>query len=495
MVSLQTVFLNNYDLNIFVSILEKIITFFFLITLGTNFFLFNCKRWIFSQEKKINFSFFLYFFVIFLILCFFIKFYVSFTSSEQYYNLNSCINIVFVNSSIFSDTLVLLSLLVTLISWFYLSERFLFKTMFFVLYFFVFIFCTVNMVYQSNLFVMFIFFELIFIPSLFFVYKFGYSKKVEKTISFLVLWTLTGSFLVLGVFSYVYSITKSLELNNLSVFFFSDLEKSFICLLFFIGFGVKMPIWPFHYWLTKVHVEAPTGFSIFLSGFLVKTAFFCFAYTFIIFNNNIANLFCTTVTIWGCVDASIRMWGATDLKRLIAFATIQEMNLIILFLLLNQSSSFRILNIFLLVHGLLSAYLFYLVDNVQKRFHSRNITVLSGLSSVSPRLHILIWVGILIFRGFPIFVKLLIEWEILESLICVYGIYGFVIFFFINFFAVLGFCRIWFTVLYGQPSIALKKSNDVLRKDLYVGYFICFNLLVISVVAMLFIGWSYHKIF
>jgi NADH:ubiquinone oxidoreductase subunit 4 (subunit M) len=49
---------------------------------------------------------------------------------------------------------------------------------------------------------------------------------------------------------------------------------AFISFLFFIGFGVKIPVWPFHYWLTRVHVEASTGFSIFLSGFLVKAAVF-----------------------------------------------------------------------------------------------------------------------------------------------------------------------------------------------------------------------------
>jgi NADH-quinone oxidoreductase subunit M len=57
-------------------------------------------------------------------------------------------------------------------------------------------------------------------------------------------------------------------------FFFSQKEIFILSLLFFVGFGVKIPVWPFHYWLTRVHVEASTGFSIFLSGFLVKAAVF-----------------------------------------------------------------------------------------------------------------------------------------------------------------------------------------------------------------------------
>jgi len=67
-----------------------------------------------------------------------------------------------------------------------------------------------------------------------------------------------------------YSFTKA----QLALQSWEDSELFLISILFFIGFGVKIPIWPFHYWLTRVHVEASTGFSIFLSGFLVKAAVF-----------------------------------------------------------------------------------------------------------------------------------------------------------------------------------------------------------------------------
>jgi NADH-quinone oxidoreductase subunit M len=100
---------------------------------------------------------------------------------------------------------------------------------------------------------------------------------------------------------------KSLELTTLNMVKFSYLEQTFISLFFFIGFGIKIPVWPFHYWLTKVHVEAPTGFSIFLSGFLVKTAFFCFSYVYIIFTNKVATLVCVSIVVWGALDSSIRM--------------------------------------------------------------------------------------------------------------------------------------------------------------------------------------------
>jgi len=465
---------------IYCNVLVNFITLFFMITISFGVFLFSSKPWILKNLGNSTLTTFVYFNVLVVALLFVLKFYISYNITITYSEAATTA------SSLFSDTLVLLAIVVTFVSWYYLSERFLFRSSFFIIYFFVFVFCTVNMVYTTNLLVMFIFFELIFLPSLFFVYRFGYSKRVEKTINFLLLWTLTGSFIALFTFLYIMACCKSLELTTLNMVKFSYLEQTFISLFFFIGFGIKIPVWPFHYWLTKVHVEAPTGFSIFLSGFLVKTAFFCFSYVYIIFTNKVATLVCVSIVVWGALDSSIRMWTSNDIKRLIAFATIQEMNLILLFLLLNSNSNFNVLNIFLLMHGLLSAFLFYLVDNVQKRFQSRNLVTLSGLSSLSPQLHTFIWCGILIFRGFPLFIKLVIEWELLTSLLTAFEFLGFFIFFVISFLGVTGFCRIWFSVLYGQPTVVVSGGVDILRKDLYIGYFLIISLSLLNFIAFLF---------
>ena len=454
--------------------------------------MFSYKSWVQTANKKTSITLYVYFCTLLLLAIFCTKFYLGYTS-ESLALLFEGLEFKMLNTSLFSDTLVLLSIIVTIISWYYLSERFLFKSVFFILYFFVFVFCTMCMVYSSNLMVMFIFFDVIFVPSLFFVFKFGYAKRVEKTISFLLLWTLSGSFIALLCFAYTLGVAGSLEVANVSAIRLGFIEQSILCFFFFIGFGIKIPVWPFHYWLTKVHVEAPTGFSIFLSGFLVKTAFFCFSYVYVLFCNEVITLFCLSVVVWGAIDASIRMWTSSDIKRLIAFATIQEMNLILLFLLINSNSSFSIINLFLLVHGVLSAFLFYLVDNIQKRFHTRNLVAISGLSIVAPQLHALIWLGILIFRGFPFFIKLVVEWELLTSLLNSFNIFGFFIFFIVSFFGVIGFCRIWLSVLYGQPSVAIQKGVDVLKKDLFVGYYFVASLMFLNLFVVFFYGWCSFK--
>lgn len=336
------------------------------------------------------------------------------------------------------------------------------------MYFFIFIICTIGMVSTSNLLVMIIFFEFLFLPSLFFVYKFGYSHKVEKTIYYLLLWTMTGSLLVLSGTAYLFSITNDLDINNLLYLKFSNYENNILMLLFFFGFGVKIPIWPFHYWLTKVHVEAPTGFSIFLSGFLVKTAFFCLVYFYQLFITPFFKNIILCFILIGSFDASLRMWSVTDIKRLIAFATIQEMNLIFLFFVLLGNTNYSILNLFLLVHGILSGFLFFLVDQVYKQFMTRQLSGIAGINKLSPTLHAIVWFAILIFRGFPIFIKFFIEYELLIEMINNFYILGALYFFIISFFGVIGFSRVWLSMLYGQPTI--KTSRLMFKRDFIIGF-------------------------
>lgn len=480
--------LHNYNLFIFFNLLSQFtnISLFFHIMIG-GLACFNKFYLFFSRfTKALTLYFFFLTFAFFILFLF--KFYLSFKLTAPQVSFYQDCATYSTYATPFSDVLILLAIIITVITWIYLSERYLHAHSYLVFYFFIFITLTTNMVHATNLLSIFIFFELLFLPSLFFVYRFGYAKKVDKTISFLLIWTLTGSFLALMGVAYIASVYNTLDLSLLNNFLFSKTEKFFLFFLFFIGFGIKIPLWPFHYWLTKVHVEAPTGFSIFLSGFLVKTAFFCLAHFLPLVQDSQTLLVATAVVMWGFMDASLRMWSSTDIKRLIAFATIQEMNLITLFFLLLANTNFLILNLFLFVHGVLSAFLFFLVDLIQKRSHTRSLCVLSGFSTFMPKLHYLVWGAILIFRGFPIFIKFFIEWELLSVLWLSFGLLGVFFFFITSIFGVLGFCRIWFIVLYGQPSTALTQRVDVLRRDWIVGCTLVLILFLCNFFIFLFSG-------
>lgn len=377
----------------------------------------------------------------------------------------------------FGDTLILLVILITFFSWWFLSERYIFKNKFLVFYLLIFFFCTINMVSTTHFIVMFTFFEFIFFPSIFFAYSLSYSKKAEKTIEYLVLWTLTGAMIAFAGFGLLFYLTGTTDFLTSSSYYFSFFEIIGLFSLFFIGFGVKIPLWPFYYWLTKVHVEAPTGFSMFLSGFLVKTAFFCFSQLFYFLFIEASFNLAVSLILWGICDASSRMWSLLDIKRLIALATVQEMNMIVLFLFILSNSNYTILNSFLLIHGLLSVFFFFLVDMIYKQTQTRNLTILGGLSLTSFKLLFFIWIAILIYRGFPIFSKFFIEWELTTSLLQNLLSFGFLL---ILFFSMLGagsFFKHWTSAAYSSPEY-LSIQNILTYRDFSIGN-VCIGLLFI----------------
>ena len=126
--------------------------------------------------------------------------------------------------------------------------------------------------FTNNYVLFFIFYELLLIPSFFFVYRISPAKTSIQSSIYFVMWTQIGSFLVFLAIVFCVVLTNNYTFNSLSSFNFTSTEITIIQYLLFFGFGIKIPVWPFHYWITKTHVDAPTGFSIFLSGFFSKNS-------------------------------------------------------------------------------------------------------------------------------------------------------------------------------------------------------------------------------
>lgn len=391
-------------------------------------------------------------------------------------------------------SLLLLCYFTSMVCLFYLGDRNLFENNLTVYYFFFFLTSTTILVTTTNLLVMFLSFECIFLPSLYFVYKLGYVKKVDKTIFFLLIWTLFGSLLILFTLAYIFSVAGTLNYINLVSIQFSETELLFVYIFLFVGYGIKIPLFPFHYWLTKVHVEAPAGFSIFLSGFLVKTAAYCFYYVHLLFSNDVVKLVLIMWVLVGIIDSSLKMWSQLDIKKLIAFATIQEMNMIMICLILFNQININITSIFFLLHGLLSTYMFLLVDQIQKRTQTRNIMELSGVGLLYPFLRNFIWFLLILFLGFPGTTKFIVEWHVGFLLITLYHWIGFFCFFIALVAGGIGFTKCWFLILYGNANTHSEqkhKSVDLFRKDQLVFYTLIFFILLLTF-ALVLIKWI-HK--
>ncbi len=333
--------------------------------------------------------------------------------------------------------------------------------------------------FTTNFILFFIFYELLLIPSFFFVYRISPAKTSVQSSVYFVMWTQIGSFLVFLAILFCVVLTNSYSFNSLSTFNFTPAEIAVIQYLLFFGFGIKIPVWPFHYWITKTHVDAPTGFSIFLSGFLVKTALFGFYKFNMVLGFYSNNVLFSTICLIGVVDASMKMWGQTDLKKLVAYATIQEMGIVYITMCFGDTTSVVGGFIFSVTHALLSAIFFFLVDAVSRRFYTRNIVEINGILHLAPNLGVVILMSCIFYSGLPGTLKFISELYIFGGMLDITPGSTVVVLFGANFFGLIGFSKVWFNVVFGMTPIGHKYMiHDLSFKELYT-LSLCYLILVL----------------
>jgi NADH-quinone oxidoreductase subunit M len=264
---------------------------------------------------------------------------------------------------------------------------------------------------------------------------------------------------------------------------FSNKETYILFFIFTVGFGVKIPLAPFHMWLLKVHVESPTSFSIFLSGFLVKSALYCLFIFLSILN---IKLISPTLCIWifySLIVGTLGLCLQTDIKKLIAWATIQEMTFMLVFIVFKNIILNHTCIIFIIFHGLMSTYMFYLVDILQRRFKTRVLNIIQGTNLFLPKISKYIWILILLFSGFPLTVKFFIEWNLITLMIQSKYLNLLYLIIFVNFLGSIFFCRIMFMILYGTPDLKDEERpeifTDLHRKEYFLLNFLLFLMLVL----------------
>jgi formate hydrogenlyase subunit 3/multisubunit Na+/H+ antiporter MnhD subunit len=180
---------------------------------------------------------------------------------------------------------------------------------------------------------------------------------------------------------------------------------------------------------------------MYLSGFLVKTAL----YGFFKFINTVGMSINTTVFIVICsigiIDASIKMFTQIDLKKLVAFCTIQEMNMIYLMLSWGDSNGVIVSILFTITHAFLSTLMFFLVDCVQRRYNSRSILELSGLVHITPNLAICLFLMCIFYSGIPGTMKFICEFYLFGQLLQVSLVFTTILILFANIVGVISFCK------------------------------------------------------
>ena len=254
----------------------------------------------------------------------------------------------------------------------------------------------------TDSFILFFFaYEMLLVPSFFILYKFAKTRRCIEAAYLMFFWTQFGALFLIFGFIYMFFSVGVSTFTSVSLHYFTTFEVNFLFLCFLTGFGVKLPIWPFYGWLPKAHVEASTNFSIFLSGVLVKFAFFGLFKCLVVIELEPTFIYVYPFLVLGIVDSVFKIFYQIDLKKLVAYSTVVEMHWLTMCIISGQSNLMLASFAMLISHALISTNSFLLVDAISRRFKTRLITEINGLNYLCPKLFLLTLLNILLFLGFP----------------------------------------------------------------------------------------------
>ncbi len=263
----------------------------------------------------------------------------------------------------------------------------------------------IGLVAATNLFLFFIFWELIVVPLFLLIGVWGGSRRVYAAVKFLI-FTLAGSVLMLVGMIALLNICGTLDFKAL-VLARESLQphhQAWLFAAFLAAFAVKVPMFPVHTWLPDAHTEAPTAGSVILAGILLKMGAYGFLRVSLPILPDGVRLFLTPMLV---VSAVAIVYGAyvtlvqRDIKRLIAFSSVSHMGFVTLgiFTLDQRGVEGAILQ--MINHGIVTSALFLCVGMIYERTHTREIKDYGGVGRVAPVYAALLALFCLAAAGFP----------------------------------------------------------------------------------------------
>ena len=244
-----------------------------------------------------------------------------------------------------------------------------------------------------DLFLFFVFFEIVLVPMYFLIGGWGYDQRVYAATKFF-LYTMAGSaFMLVGIVATAF-LAKG-DIGRLTFDLIEIAENAsfpvstgrWLFVAFMIAFAVKVPLFPLHTWLPDAHTQAPTGGSVILAGVLLKMG----TYGMLRFGVYLfpeasvwARPVLYTLAVIGILYGAIAATMQRDLKRLVAYSSVAHLGFIVLgtFALTEQALTGGVVQ--MVNHGVSTGALFLMVGMIYERRHTRAIAELKGLQAVAP---------------------------------------------------------------------------------------------------------------
>jgi NADH-quinone oxidoreductase subunit M len=244
----------------------------------------------------------------------------------------------------------------------------------------------------QDLILFFVFFELVLLPMYFMIGVWGGENRQYASLKFF-LYTMFGSALMLVAFLALFFKTGAESFaipylienggaiaKNVQIWIFAGM---------FIGFAVKVPMFPFHTWLPDAHTQAPTQGSVILAAILLKLGTYGFVRIAIPVLPEAAKAWAPYIgglAVIGIIYGALGCLAQTDMKRLIAFSSVAHMGFVMLGISTLTSFGMSAAMFGMVAHGLITGMLFFVAGSVKERYHTLEIARLGGLLKQMPHL-------------------------------------------------------------------------------------------------------------
>lgn len=263
-----------------------------------------------------------------------------------------------------------------------------------------------------DLVLFFIFWEIVLVPMFFMIGMWGGPRREYASVKFF-LYTLFGSVFMLVAFLAIYFQASSVGIDTpWDIIVLSEAgigaSRTFQLWAFagiFLGFAIKVPMWPFHTWLPDAHTEAPTVGSVLLAGVLLKMGTYGFIRIALPILPDGAMEFAPFIGILaviGIIYGSLCCLAQTNVKRLIAFSSVGHMGFVMLGIAAMNEQGIQAALYGNIAHGVVTGLLFFLAGSMKERYHTYDIAEIGGgMLTKMPRYGVLLTYASVASLGLP----------------------------------------------------------------------------------------------